>query len=79
MKSEIKAKICEQYRNARRAINRPAIKKKIVSEIGIYSDKNNNKPFYKISLNGEWCCKLSFAIKAIVAAFVAFWIARHLS
>ena len=74
MKSEMQAKICQRYHRLRCAIDRPVIKKQTDSCIGIYSGVDKNKPIYKMSIDGEWCLKLSFAVKVVGAILAVLWI-----
>ena len=56
-----------------RAFTRPVIRKRIDVEMGIYGEKNDNKPMVGFDIDGEWCYKLSWAIKVMaVVLFVVF-------
>lgn len=62
-----------------RAMDRPVIRKRIDAELGIFADRSASKPVVGIDIDGEWCYKLSCALKILAIAMLAMWIMCRIS
>ena len=62
------------------AVNRPVVRKRIDAKMGIYSDENTSRPVMSFDVDGEWCYKLSCAVKVLgismAILFMAYWVFR---
>ncbi len=53
--------------------DRPVIRKRIDAEWGIYGDRNAAKPIVSLDIDGEWCYKLSCALKILAVLLTVMW------
>ena len=66
--------IKREWCKACHAVDRPIIRKKIDAEMGIYSDEKASRPIVGLDIDGEWCYKLSCAIKVVAAILLVAWL-----
>ena len=71
--------IKKEWENVCRAVDRPVVRKKMDAKLGIYGDEKASRPVMSIDIDGEWCYKLSCALKVIGAAMVIMWIIHRIS
>ena len=71
--------LLNKVRCACRAMDRPVIRKRIDAELGIFADRSASKPVVGIDIDGEWCYKLSCALKILAVMLFALWFWYRLS
>lgn len=77
--NDCKRTVRESVDDCCRAFNRPVVRKRIDMEMGIYGDSKSSKPFVGFDIDGEWCYKLSCALKVMAVVLLAMWLWCRLS
>lgn len=77
--NDCKRTVRESVDDCCRAFNRPVVRKRIDMEMGIYGDSKSSNPFVGFDIDGEWCYKLSCALKVMAGILLAMWLWCRLS